>query len=624
MKEYRLTDWLPTTKKEVELRGWDELDVILFSGDAYVDHPSFGAAVIGRILEAEGLRVAIIPQPNWRDDLRDFKKLGRPRLFFGISPGCMDSMVNKYTANKRLRSDDAYTPDARPDMRPEYPSVVYTQILKKLYPDVPIVLGGIEASMRRLTHYDYWQDRVRPSILVDSGADALIYGMGEKPVVELTKRLKRSLVEISPKEDTSAIPPGEFKRLIADIPQMVYLEKEVTALEGDITLFSHEECLKDKKKEAANFRHIEEESNKYEASRILQQVGKQTVVVNPPYPPLTEAELDHSFDLPYTRLPHPKYKGKRIPAYDMIKFSVNIHRGCFGGCAFCTISAHQGKFIVSRSKGSILKEVEAIKELPDFKGYLSDLGGPSANMYRMHGNNLDICKRCKRPSCIYPKVCPNLNTDHSPLLDIYHAVDAIPGIKKSFIGSGVRYDLLLHQSKDPKTNKSTAEYTRELIARHVSGRLKVAPEHTSDRVLGIMRKPPFSQFIEFRKIFDRINREEGLRQQLIPYFISSHPGCKEEDMAELAVLTKQMDFQLEQVQDFTPTPMTVATEAWYTGFHPYTLEPVFSAKTQRQKLAQRMFFFWYKPEERKNIINELRRMGRQDLIDKLYGKKRLL
>lgn len=620
MKEYRLTDWLPTTKKEVELRGWDELDVILFSGDAYVDHPSFGAAVIGRILEAEGLRVAIIPQPNWRDDLRDFKKLGRPRLFFGISPGCMDSMVNKYTANKRLRSDDAYTPDARPDMRPEYPSVVYTQILKKLFPDIPVVLGGIEASMRRLTHYDYWQDRVRPSILVDSGADSLIYGMGEKPVVELTERLKHRLAEVNTKEDSSAITPGEFKQLIADIPQMVYLEKEATVQEGDITLFSHEECLKDKKKEAANFRHIEEESNKYAASRILQQVGKQTVVVNPPYPPLTEAELDHSFDLPYTRLPHPKYKGKRIPAYDMIKFSVNIHRGCFGGCAFCTISAHQGKFIVSRSKSSILKEVEAIKELPDFKGYLSDLGGPSANMYQMQGNNLDVCKKCKRPSCIYPKVCPNLNTDHTPLLNIYHAVDAIPGIKKSFIGSGVRYDLLLHQSKDPKINKSTAEYTRELIARHVSGRLKVAPEHTSDRVLGIMRKPPFSQFGEFKKIFERINREEGLRQQLIPYFISSHPGCNEEDMAELAIITKNMDFHLEQVQDFTPTPMTVATEAWYTGYHPYTLEPVFSAKTQREKLAQRMFFFWYKPEERKNIINELRRIGRSDLIDKLYGK----
>lgn len=601
MKEYRLTDWLPTTKKEVELRGWDELDVILFSGDAYVDHPSFGAAVIGRILEAEGLRVAIIPQPNWRDDLRDFKKLGRPRLFFGVSAGCMDSMVNKYTANKRLRSDDAYTPDARPDMRPEYPSIVYTQILKKLYPDVPVILGGIEASMRRLTHYDYWQDRVRPSILADSGADALTYGMGEKPIVELVRRLKR-------------------QQPILDIPQLAYLTKEVQPQEGDITLFSHEECLKDKKKQAANFRHIEEESNKYAASRILQTVGRQTVVVNPPYPPLTEAELDRSFDRPYTRLPHPKYKGKRIPAYDMIKFSVNIHRGCFGGCAFCTISAHQGKFIVSRSKESILKEVKAVMELPDFKGYLSDLGGPSANMYKMRGRDEAVCKKCKRPSCIHPKVCPNLNTDHSPLLDIYHAVDSLPGIKKSFIGSGVRYDLLLHQSKDPKTNKSTQEYIRELIARHVSGRLKVAPEHTSERVLDIMRKPPFSQFGEFKKIFDRINREEGLRQQLIPYFISSHPGCKEEDMAELAVITKRLDFHLEQVQDFTPTPMTVATEAWYTGFHPYTLEPVFSAKTQREKLAQRQFFFWYKPEERRNIINELRRIGRKDLIDKLYGK----
>ena len=602
MKEYRLTDWLPTTKKEVELRGWDELDVILFSGDAYVDHPSFGAAVIGRILEAEGLRVAIVPQPNWRDDLRDFKKLGRPRLFFGVSAGCMDSMVNKYTANKRLRSDDAHTPDARPDMRPEYPSIVYTQILKKLYPDVPVILGGIEASMRRLTHYDYWQDRVRPSILVDSGADALTYGMGEKPIVELVKRLNQ-------------------QQSIFDIPQLAYLTKEVLPQKGDIILFPHEECLKDKKKQAANFRHIEEESNKYAASRILQTIGKQTVVVNPPYPPLTEAELDRSFDLPYTRLPHPKYKGKRIPAYDMIKFSVNIHRGCFGGCAFCTISAHQGKFIVSRSKESILKEVKAVMGLPDFKGYLSDLGGPSANMYKMRGNDENICKKCKRPSCIHPKVCPNLNTDHGPLLDIYHAVDSLPGIKKSFIGSGVRYDLLLHQSKDAGTNKNTQEYTRELIARHVSGRLKVAPEHTSERVLNIMRKPPFSQFGEFKKIFDRINREEGLRQQLIPYFISSHPGCKEEDMAELAVITKRLDFHLEQVQDFTPTPMTVATEAWYTGFHPYTLEPVFSAKTQREKLAQRQFFFWYKPEERRNIINELRRIGRQDLIDKLYGMR---
>ncbi len=608
MKEYRLTDWLPTTKKEMELRGWDELDVILFSGDAYVDHPSFGAAVIGRILEREGLRVAIVPQPNWRDDLRDFKKLGRPRLFFGISAGCMDSMVNKYTANKRLRSEDAYTPDGRPDMRPEYPSIVYTQILKKLFPDVPVVLGGIEASMRRLSHYDYWQDKVQKSILCDSGADMLIYGMGEKPIVELVQRLQT--------QDSATDLP-------TDIPQTACLQlaSAVTIGEDDIRLHSHEECLKDKKKQAANFRHIEEESNKYAASRIVQEVDKSIVVVNPPYPPLTEQELDASFDLPYTRLPHPKYKGKRIPAYDMIKFSVNIHRGCFGGCAFCTISAHQGKFIVSRSKKSILNEVKAVMELPDFKGYLSDLGGPSANMYRMGGKDEAMCRKCKRPSCIHPKVCPNLNTDHRPLLDIYKAVDSLPGIKKSFIGSGVRYDLLLHQSKDPATNRSAAEYTKELIVNHVSGRLKVAPEHTSDKVLHIMRKPSFAQFEEFKKIFDRLNREHNLRQQLIPYFISSHPGCREEDMAELAVLTRRLDFQLEQVQDFTPTPMTVATESWYTGYHPYTLEPVFSAKTPQEKLAQRQFFFWYKPEERHNIMNALRRIGRTDLIDKLYGKK---
>ena len=632
LKEHKLTDWLPTTKKEVELRGWDDLDVILFSGDAYVDHPSFGPAVIGRLLEAQGLRVAIVPQPNWRDDLRDFKKLGRPRLFFGVSAGCMDSMVNKYTANKRLRSEDAYTPDGRHDMRPEYPSIVYTQILKKLYPDVPVILGGIEASLRRVTHYDYWQDCVQKSILIDSGADLLIYGMGEKPITELCRRMKALTAAAGQTHGSAPIAAG--LPVPHDILQTAYIirkgdpvcplqnistSSEHSKEKPDIILHSHEECLKDKKKQAENFRFIEEESNKYEASRILQDVGNKTVVVNPPYPPMTQGELDMSFDLPYTRLPHPKYKGKRIPAYDMIKFSVNLHRGCFGGCAFCTISAHQGKFIVSRSKESILK-VKEITEMPDFKGYLSDLGGPSANMYAMHGMDENKCRRCKRPSCIHPKVCPNLNTDHRPLLDIYRSVDAIPGIKKSFIGSGVRYDLLQYQSKDPAINRSTAEYTRELIAKHVSGRLKVAPEHTSDQVLHIMRKPSFAQFYEFKKTFDKVNRELNLKQQIIPYFISSHPGCTEEDMAELAVITKRLDFHLEQVQDFTPTPMTIATEAWYTGYHPYTLQPVFSAKTQKEKLAQRMFFFWYKPEERRAIINELRKIGRSDLIDKLYGK----
>ena len=605
MNTHKLQDWLPTTKKEVEARGWDYLDVIIFSGDAYVDHPSFGAAVIGRVLEAEGLRVAIVPQPDWRGDFRDFRKLGRPRLFFGVSPGAMDSMINHYTANKRLRSNDAYTPDSRPGMRPDYPSIVYTRILKELYPDVPVVLGGIEASMRRLTHYDYWQDRLRPGILADSPADLLIYGMGEKPIRELVHRLLA----------------GEDFRTLHDIPQTVYLAGEVTPEENDLTLFAHEDCLHDKMKQAKNFRHIEEESNRLHAHRILQRCGGQTIVVNPPYPPMTEQEIDASFDLPYTRLPHPKYKGKVIPAYEMIKFSVNIHRGCFGGCSFCTISAHQGKFICSRSKESILKEVKKITEMPDFKGYLSDLGGPSANMYAMKGKNPDICARCKKPSCIWPDICKNLNADHTLLLDLYKEVDRMPGIKKSFIGSGVRYDLLLHRYEEEKLNRAAGQYTEELIARHVSGRLKVAPEHTQDRVLRLMRKPSFKLFEQFKRLFERINRQHALNQQLIPYFISSHPGCQITDMAELAVITKNLHFQLEQVQDFTPTPMTLSTEMYYTGIHPYTLEKVETAHTKEQKLDQRQFFFWYKPECRRQITHVLQRLGRKDLADKLFRKR---
>lgn len=603
--KYQLTDFLPTTKKEIELRGWTELDVILFSGDAYVDHPSFGAAVIGRILEAAGYKVAIVPQPDWHGDYRDFKKLGRPRLFFGISPGCMDSMVNKYTANRRLRSEDAYTPDGRHDMRPEYPTVVYSNILRQLYPDVPIVLGGIEASLRRLTHYDYWQDRLRPCLLCDAPADIISYGMGEKTILEIARCLNDGLPLSS----------------LHELPQVVYLARRNEIVDGisdhDIVLHSHEDCLKDKRKQAENFRHIEEQSNMMHAQRLIQAVGDKYAVVNPPYPPMTTEELDASFDLPYTRQPHPKYKDKRIPAYEMIKYSVNIHRGCFGGCAFCTISAHQGKFIACRSKQSILREVRQVMEMPGFKGYISDLGGPSANMYGMRGRNLNACEKCKRPSCIHPQICPNLNTDHTALLDIYRSVDAIPGIKKSFIGSGVRYDLILHHSKDEESNKAAMEYARELITKHVSGRLKVAPEHTSDNVLQLMRKPPFRQFDDFKHIFDRINREAHLNQQIIPYFISSHPGCREEDMAQLAVLTKRLDFQLEQVQDFTPTPMTVSTETWYTGYDPYTLQEVYSAHSQKEKLAQRQYFFWYKPEERRSIEQSLRRIGRSDLIREL-------
>ena len=564
-----MAEWLPTTKKECEQLGWDELDVILFSGDAYVDHPSFGTAVIGRVLEHHGLRVAIVPQPNWQDDLRDFKKLGKPRLFFGVTAGCMDSMVNRYTAGKRLRSEDAYTPDGRHTGRPEYPSIVYTKALKKLFPDTPVVLGGIEASMRRFTQYDYWQDKLLPSILETSGADYLIYGMGEKPVLAIADALAYGT-----RDDILMQPQTGF--ICKEVPGGISAQ--------DKLLFSHEQCLKDKRSQAANFKVIEEESNRILAQRIIQPIGDRFIVVNAPYPPMTTQELDDVYDLPYTRLPHPRYKGKRIPAYEMIRHSVTIHRGCFGGCAFCTISAHQGKQIVSRSKGSILREIRAITRMEDFKGYISDLGGPSANMYGLGGRDRSLCEKCRRATCLHPKVCPNLNTDLSSLTDLYQAADHVQGVKKVCIGSGIRYDILQYRDPDEKADRSHSAYAKELIVNHVSGRLKVAPEHTSDQVLDLMRKPSFAQFEQFKKTFDKVNRENGLNQQLIPYFISSHPACTEEDMALLAVITKRLNFHLEQIQDFTPTPMTLSTEIFYTGINQpyYLITSVFS----RQELFQ--------------------------------------
>ena len=598
-----LSDWLPTTRREMELRGWDSLDVILFSGDAYVDHPSFGVAVIGRLLEAEGLRVGIVPQPDWHGDYRDFRRLGRPRLCFGIAPGCMDSMVNKYTAARRLRSEDAYSPDGRHDLRPEYPTIVYTRILRQLFPDVPVVLGGIEASMRRLMHYDYWKETFRPSILVESGADLITYGMGEQATLEISQRLLDAIEDSDEdlyydEEGNSYVTTATFRRHIIDrqpVAQTVSLaDLQPTPADGDIVLHSYDDALHNPALHAQNFRHIEEESNSRHPRRLIQQTGRQWVVVNPPYPTMTQAQLDHSFDLPYTRLPHPKYHGKRIPAYEMIRHSICLHRGCFGGCAFCTISAHQGKFVVSRSKESILREARAVTQMPDFRGYISDLGGPSANMYAMSGRNPRACDACLRPSCIHPAICPNLCVDHRPLLDIYRAVDALPGVKKSFVGSGIRYDLILHPQSDPALSRASSDYAEELITRHVSGRLKVAPEHTSDNVLSLMRKPPFSLFERFKHLFDAICRRNHLNQQIIPYFISSHPGCTEADMAQLAEKTRQMGYRLEQVQDFTPTPLTLATTCWATGIHPYTLQPVYSARTPQQKERQRSYFFWYK------------------------------
>jgi uncharacterized radical SAM protein YgiQ len=607
VRERPITDWLPITKKEVEQRGWGELDVILISGDAYVDHPAFGTAVIGRIIESEGFKVAIVAQPNWKDDLRDFKKLGKPKYFFGVTAGCMDSMVNHYTANKRLRSNDSYTPGGEAGFRPDYATTVYTKILKQLYPDVPVLIGGIEASLRRVTHYDYWQDKLLPSILHDSGADMLVYGMGEQPLREILKLVKQ----------------GVPLNKIRNINQISYQQNTAEPLDefnnwSTVEISSHEICLKDKIKYAANFKVVEVESNKWQANRIIQKVGDKTLVINPPFKTMDEKEMDVSFDLPYTRMPHPKYKNRGpIPSYEMIKFSINMHRGCFGGCSFCTISAHQGKFIASRSQESIMKEVDQIVKHPEFKGYISDLGGPSANMYQMKGKDESICNRCQSPSCIHPVICSNLDTSHTPLTEIYRKVDAHPEVKKAFVGSGVRYDLLVDDFNKNNQDGNHDIYMEQLVTRHVSGRLKVAPEHTSDDTLRVMRKPGFKYFRKFKEKYDNIQAKHNLKQPLIPYFISSHPGCEEADMANLAAETKDLGFQLEQVQDFTPTPMTVSEVIYYSGVHPYTLQPIKTAKTKEEKQNQNNYFFWYKPEFKQWIRNRLTKINRPDLADRL-------
>ena len=608
--ERPISDWIPMSFKEAEKRGWDEFDVILISGDAYVDHPSFGTAVISRIIEDEGLRIGIVAQPNWKDDLRDFKKLGKPRLFFGVTAGCMDSMVNHYTANKRLRSTDAYTPGGQAGFRPDYASTVYSQILKSLYPDVPVVLGGIEASLRRVTHYDYWKDQLMPSILVDSGADLLVYGMGDQPLRTLLKLMKRG------------VPFHQAKT----INQVAFLNPKSEELPRNknwetVELASHETCLVDKVQYASNFKVVEVESNKWEANRIIQDVGDQTLVINPPFKTMTENEIDQSFDLPYTRLPHPKYKKRgAIPAFDMIKFSINMHRGCFGGCSFCTISAHQGKFIASRSEKSILSELEELVNHPEFRGYISDIGGPSANMYKMKGKDEAICAKCVSPSCIHPVICNNLDTSHEQMTKLYQKIDNHPKVKKAFVGSGIRYDLLVDDFNKNNEDGNHDAYIEQVITRHVSGRLKVAPEHTSDATLRVMRKPSFKYFHKFKEKYDKLSEKHGLKQQLIPYFISSHPGCEEEDMANLAAETKEMGFQLEQVQDFTPTPMTVAEVIYYTGLHPYTLKPIKTVKTREEKLNQNRFFFWYKRENKDWIKQRLTKAKRPDLIEKLLGE----
>ena len=612
MEVNKISDWLPTTNKEVTIRGWEELDVILFSGDAYVDHPSFGPAVIGRILESYGLKVAIVPQPSVNDSLQDFTKLGTPKLFFGVTSGCMDSMVSNYTASKKSRDKDAYTPNGDKGFRPDYATSVYSKILKEKFPDVPVLIGGIEASLRRVTHYDYWSDKLLPSILESSKADMLVYGMGEQPLREIVKLLQKGV-------------PFSSLRTIKQTAVLLNKDEAIPKNKNweDVELHSHYVCLNNKKKFASNFKIVEQESNKLKARRILQGVNDRILMINPPYPTMLEKEIDASFDLPYTRLPHPKYnKRGPIPAFEMIKFSINIHRGCFGGCSFCTISAHQGKFIASRSEESILKEVDKVTKMADFKGYLSDIGGPSANMYKMKGKVQSICDQCVAPSCISPVICSNLDTSHKPLTKLYQAVDNHPKIKKSFIGSGIRHDMLVPEFNKNADPKELDDYTEEVMTKHISGRLKVAPEHTSDPVLKLMRKPSFKFFHKFKERFDRINIKKGLKLQLIPYFISNHPACEVEDMANLAAETKDMGFQLEQVQGFTPTPMTVATVIYYSGYHPYTLKLVKTPKTKKEKEQQHRFFFWYKKENKDWIRNTLNSLGRKDLLEVLlpHGK----
>ncbi len=602
-----ISDWLPMSLKEAKKRGWEEFDVVLISGDAYVDHPAFGTAVIGRILEDEGFKVGIVAQPNWKDDLRDFKKLGKPKYFFGITAGCMDSMVNHYTANKRLRSTDAYTPNGEAGFRPDYTTSVYSKIIKELFPETPVLIGGIEASLRRVSHYDYWKDELMPSILVDSNADALVYGMGDQPLREILRLLKRGV-------------PFEHIKTIKQVAFLQDKQEDLPKIKNwkTVQLASHEDCLRDKKKFAANFKIVEVESNKWQANRITQDVGDKRLIINPPFKTMTEKEIDTSFDLPYTREPHPRYKKRGpIPAFEMIKFSINMHRGCFGGCSFCTISAHQGKFIASRSEKSILSELDRVVSHDDFKGYISDIGGPSANMYKMKGKDESICEKCVAPSCIHPVICNNLDTSHKTMTQVYQKIDAHPKVKKAFVGSGIRYDLLVDDFNKNNADGNHDEYIEQLVTRHVSGRLKVAPEHTSDDTLKVMRKPSFKYFHKFKEKYDKISEKHGLNQPLVPYFISSHPGCDDIDMANLAAETKDMGFQLEQVQDFTPTPMTVATVIYYTGLHPYTLRPVKTVKTPKQKKDQHRFFFWYKKENRAWIKQKLENAKREDLMHAL-------
>jgi len=586
---------LPMSRQEMETLGWDSCDIILVTGDAYVDHVTFGMALIGRLLEAQGFRVGIISQPDWHS-AESFKKLGKPNLFYGVTAGNMDSMVNRYTADKKIRSDDAYTPNGEPNKRPDRATVVYAQRCKEAYSDVPVIIGGIEASLRRIAHYDYWSDSVRRSMLVDSKADMLIYGNAERAIVEVAHCIakKKNIAELDDIRGTAI----SRKKL----PDQEFIE-----------IASYEKVKNNPLLCAQSTREIYCETNPYNAKTIVQHYGDRYLWINPPPIPLTIKELDGVYELPYSRQPHPSYGNQKIPAYEMIKFSVNIMRGCFGGCSFCSITGHEGRIIQNRSEESVLKEIEAVRDkTPGFTGIISDLGGPTANMYQLACQNEETQKMCKRFSCIYPAICPNMSTDHSKLIHLYRKARELKGIKKILIGSGVRYDLAV---KSP-------EYIKELTQYHTGGYLKIAPEHIAERPLHFMMKPGIKTYDEFKTLFEKYSKACGKEQYLIPYFIAAHPGTTDEDMLELALWLKKNNFRLDKVQNFMPTPMTLATAMYHSGKNPLKTmsensEEVFIPKKGKIRTLHKAFLRYHDPKNWPMLRAALKRMGREDLIGKV-------
>ena len=578
---------LPMSMKEARDRGWDELDVVIVTGDAYIDHPSFAMSILGRTLEAAGFRVGIISQPDWTS-CEDWKKLGRPRLFFGISAGNMDSMINHYTANRKVRNDDAYSPGGKIGLRPDRATLSYCQRAREAFKGVPVIAGGVEASLRRLAHYDYWSDKVRKSILLDSKADLVVFGMGENAAVEIAQRLAG----------------GETVKDLRGMRGVAYaLGASEQPPEDALTLPSFEEVCDDKQKFAEATRTIHNETNPYNARRLIQWHSKQAVVVNPPQLPISEAAMDKIYSLPYTRRPHPSYS-EAIPAFQMIKDSITIMRGCFGGCTFCSITAHQGRAIQSRSKKNIIGEIKQLSTDSKFKGTISDIGGPTANMYQMKCTKPEIEAVCRRQSCVHPKICKLLGVDHEPVIELMKEAREVDGIKKVLIASGVRMDLA----------RQSPEYIRELTRHHVGGHLKVAPEHVDPDVLFKMRKPANDDFEYFGEVFNEESAKAGKKQYMIPYFIASHPGSDLEAMINLAVFLKQNGYKPDQVQDFIPAPMDVATCMYYTGLDPFTMKPVFVAKGLRDRKTQRALMQFFKSENYFEVREALRQAGRTDLI----------